>query len=218
MIEWVAFDLDGVVIPTGPNYKFFTTEFDVARASFSDFFYGPFQDCLVGRADLFDVLPAALDSWGWKGTMEQFMSRWMESSSNPDTEVVEMIKTLVAAGIKCCVASNQDSRRAGHLRNLPWLQALFIKQFYSYAMGVAKPGCGYYRIIEGDCAVASAAILFVDDKIENVEGARACGWHAEVCHGASDLRVILNRHCPAVFKGSADDRPLPGSGISGPLP
>jgi putative hydrolase of the HAD superfamily len=214
VIEWVAFDLDGVVIPNSPNYRFFTTEFDVTRAAFSDFFYGPFQDCLVGKTDLFDVLPAALDSWGWKGTMEQFMSRWMESSSNPDSEVIGMIKDLLAAGVKCCVASNQDNRRASHLRTLPWIQNLFIKQFYSYALGVAKPGCGYFRLIEDDCAVAGEAILFVDDKAENVDAARSCGWHAEVCQSASDLRMILTRHCPAIFARAAEDRCLAGNDTS----
>jgi putative hydrolase of the HAD superfamily len=199
MIEWIAFDLDGVVIPTGPNFRFFTTEFDVSRTNFTDFFYGPFQDCLIGKTDLFDVLPAALQSWGWKGTVEEFMSRWMGSSSDPDSEVVEMIESLVGSGVKCCVASNQDNRRAAHLSALPWLRNLFVKQFFSYAMGVSKPGSRYYRIIENDCAIDAKAILFVDDKIENVEGARACGWHAEVCQGASDLRTILARHCPDII-------------------
>lgn len=198
IIDCVAFDLDGVVIPSTPVMRYFSREFDIHSINVVDFFKGPFQDCLVGKTDLFDVLPAALQSWGWKRPMEEFVSEWMSTCSDPEPDAVIVISDLNAAGVRCCVASNQDNRKAAYLSDLDWIQNLFEKRFFSCHMGVAKPGSRYFRIIEEDFGAKPETILFVDDKVENINAARACGWQAELCRGATELRAILAHYCPEV--------------------
>jgi putative hydrolase of the HAD superfamily len=202
MIECVAFDLDGVVIPSGPSFHYFSSQFNITAINFQDFFKGPYQDCLVGRTDLFAVLPDALQSWGWTRSPEDFAYEWMNSCSNPEPDAVTMIGALHTAGVKCCVASNQDNRRAAFLDELPWLRELFHKRFFSCNMGVAKPGMRYFRIIEEDFGAKPESTLFVDDKIENVEAARMCGWQAELCKGAAELRDILATYCPTIISAA----------------
>jgi len=56
----------------------------------------------------------------------------------------------------------------------------FDQVTFSYELGVIKPEAEIYsHAIEG-LGVDAAEALFLDDRPENVEGARAAGIHAEV--------------------------------------
>ena len=75
--------------------------------------------------------------------------------------------------------------RAGHL-------------FASHILGVEKPDPRAYRHVEGATGHAADRILFFDDTPENVEGARAVGWTAELIDFAGDtadqMLAHLRRH------------------------
>ena len=43
------------------------------------FFEGIFNDCLVGKADLYSVIPAYLQEWKWKGSVEEFYNPLAEN-------------------------------------------------------------------------------------------------------------------------------------------
>jgi putative hydrolase of the HAD superfamily len=52
--------------------------------------------------------------------------------------------------------------------------------FFSCELGCRKPDHAYYERITGILALGGSDILFWDDSPSAVEGARACGWNAEV--------------------------------------
>lgn len=203
-IRCVAFDLDGVLIPSGPSFEYFERDHGITRNDFREFFEGPYGPAMLGKADLFDVLPAALRRWNWRGTSESFARAWFQSCADAEPAAVEIVQGLRARGVTCYAASNQDSRRAMFLDSLPWLQALFDRRFYSCRLGAKKPSAEYFEIIRLEAALASEAMLFVDDNIENVESARRCGWSAELCTGSRDLEAVVARYFP------------PTSAITGP--
>ena len=86
------------------------------------------------------------------------------------------MKTLRDRGVECYLATNQDNRRAAYLDSLPWLAGLFERRFYSCHLGAMKPNKEYFEAVTHQAALPPESILFVDDKISNVEGARRCGW------------------------------------------
>ena len=94
------------------------------------------------------------------------------------------------------MATNQDNRRGAFLERLPALRELFAQRFYSYAMKVAKPDPDYFTAITQQLGREPAEMLFVDDKSENVDAARRCGWRAEVCTGADSILSALRVHLP----------------------
>ncbi|HEX2951334.1 MAG TPA: HAD family phosphatase [Armatimonadota bacterium] len=49
----------------------------------------------------------------------------------------------------------------------------------SCRFGVMKPDAEIYRLFEQAVGKSADEILFFDDRLANVEGARTCGWHAE---------------------------------------
>ena len=209
MIRYVAFDLDGVLIPSGPSFEYFETKHKITAAHFRDFFRGSYELAMLGRVDLFDILPPVLQLWKWNDTVEEFARVWFDSCAEADPAAVEIVRMLQAHGVICCAASNQDNRRAMFLDSLEWINTLFDRRFYSCHLGVKKPSAGYFDLIQREAVNLHREILFVDDNLENVEGARKCGWSAEVCRGASDLQKTMEKYFPELTQA---ERVMPGPG------
>ena len=49
MIQCVAFDLDGVLIPSGPSFDYFKTKHNITPADFGEFFRGSYELAMSGR-------------------------------------------------------------------------------------------------------------------------------------------------------------------------
>jgi putative hydrolase of the HAD superfamily len=196
LIRCVAFDLDGVLIPSGASFEYFEREHGITRNDFREFFEGPYQPAMLGEADLFDVLPDTLKQWKWRGTPQAFARTWFLSCPEAEPAATEIVKGLRARGIACYAASNQDGRRAMFLDSLPWVQTLFDRRFYSCRLGVKKPSTEYFDIIRLEAALSPESILFLDDNMGNVEGARRCGWSAELCTGSRDLKAVVVKYFP----------------------
>jgi glucose-1-phosphatase len=69
----------------------------------------------------------------------------------------------------------------------------FKQIFVSSDIGLRKPEPDAYRHVVDVIGVPAARILFFDDLIENVEGARACGLQAVHVRTSSDVRDTLSR-------------------------
>jgi putative hydrolase of the HAD superfamily len=212
LIRCVAFDLDGVLIPSGPNFEYFDAErikdsvqhnitpiqHITTSVQFGEVFRGSYELAMLGKVDLFEVLPTVLEQLKWKGTVEEFALEWFQSCAEADPEALRIVRALLQRGVVCHVASNQDNRRAMFLDSQEWIQSLFDRHFFSCRMGVKKPGVDFFRAVQQEIALLPGDILFVDDKLENVEGAQACGWSAEVCRSSTDLHHIATRYFPGL--------------------
>ena len=197
MIRCVAFDLDGVVLPSAPSFEFFAREHGITRAHWEELFWcEPYVRATYGEGDLHELLPPFVARWGWRGSPSDFAESWFASCRAIDPEVASLIARLRAAGIDCVAASNQEKRRAQDLDSHPPLRELFSERFFSCHLGSVKPEAAYYRAIERATACAPRELLFLDDKAANVDGARACGWRAEVAASAEAVRDALAAHLP----------------------
>ena len=205
MIRCVAFDLDGVVIPSDPSFELFEREHGITREQFRDFFSGDYVDAMAGQRDLFDVLPKAIADWGWNGDVESFANAWFSSCDFADPEAARVVGELRDLGLLCCAASNQDHRRAAHLEQAHEISSLFQRQFFSCQLGAMKPHPDYFRAVEALLDLQSEEILFVDDKPANVAGAKRCGWRAEHVAHPSMLRAVVSRHVDLEVPRPRDD-------------
>lgn len=76
----------------------------------------------------------------------------------------------------------------------PWVK-YFTKVVTSFDLGYRKPEAPIYQALIETTQVAPQEILFLDDRIENVEGARLAGITAELCRTPErDLTVILKKY------------------------
>jgi len=180
-IKAICFDADGVVVNPQLLYaKRLDEEYGITRETTADFFGGPFNDCLTGKARLMDELPPFLDRWGWPHTPEKFLQDWMHSDHVVDQRLVEAIQNLRRQGFVCCLATNQEANRAAYMRTHMGFLDIFDHLFISCEIGAQKPQPAYYRHIEKALGLKKEEILFFDDGLENVKAAYERGWHAEV--------------------------------------
>ncbi len=68
---------------------------------------------------------------------------------------------------------------------------IFADIFYSYELGSVKPEARIYEQAQGKIGLPAQALLFVDDRLENVEAARALGWQAVLLPVGEDVFQVL---------------------------
>ncbi len=89
--------------------------------------------------------------------------------------MAEWAQSLQRAGIPTGILSNiGDQMEAGVLRKHPWL-ASFQHLTWSHRLSTAKPDLEIYRHAANGLAQSPFNILFIDDKLENLEAARETG-------------------------------------------
>lgn len=73
------------------------------------------------------------------------------------------------------------------------LAGLFDRVISSHHLGVRKPERAFFERLCSVLDTDAGRVLLVDDRSENVEGARAAGLRAHLFRGATDLRDRLRR-------------------------
>ena len=95
------------------------------------------------------------------------------------TEIPDMIALhgrLRRARVPVFIFSNTNDLAIGHIRrNFPFFEQ-FDAHVLSYEHGAMKPDAKLYEIVEQVTGRAGGKILYLDDRIENVEAGRARGW------------------------------------------
>ena len=81
--------------------------------------------------------------------------------------------------------------RARLARHFPHFYEMFDVTIFSAEVGVAKPDPEIYLKIIDRLGVKAAACIFVDDFIENIEGARAVGMHTIHFRSSQQVRDEL---------------------------
>lgn len=96
--------------------------------------------------------------------------------------MVEWAQRLQRAGIRTGILSNiGDAMAEGLVAKFDWISA-FDHCVWSHSLKLAKPEAAIYRCAAEGLATDPAEILFVDDKIENIEAAEAFGMQAIQYH------------------------------------
>jgi 2-haloacid dehalogenase len=58
-------------------------------------------------------------------------------------------------------------------------------------MGVIKPDARIYQMVEEDCGLPAAALLFTDDRADNIAAAQARGWQTHHFTGSAGFAERL---------------------------
>jgi putative hydrolase of the HAD superfamily len=180
-IKAICFDADGVVInPQMQFSKHLEKEYSISPEMMQSFYRGVFNDCLVGKSNLEDVLPAFLMDWGWKDSTREFINTWLITENVVDMRVTNAVQNLRHNGVICCLTTSQEHNRAEYMKAKMGFEDMFDHLFFSCELGSQKPHHAYFQHIEETLGLGKNAILFWDDSRKNVESAREFGWSAEV--------------------------------------
>lgn len=107
--------------------------------------------------------------------------------------MVDWAARLQAAGTRTGILSNLgDEMTAGVLARQPWL-AGFDHALWSHTVHMAKPEPAIYDLAARGLGCAAPAILFVDDRADNVSGALAADMQAILYTGQDKFEQELQR-------------------------
>lgn len=194
-IEYLFFDLGNVILP-------FDHEIAAARI-----------------ADAITAPPAQVTEWIFASGLQQsfesgeisqqeFCNRFSELSDTNlspgfllhsisdifslNRKLIPLIAQLKAVNFPIGILSNTCvSHWEFALLKFPILKHLFSDFVLSYEIGSMKPEALIYERALAVAAVDPKRCIFVDDRLENVEGARAMGWEAVVYQSVEQLAIEL---------------------------
>ncbi len=190
----IVFDVDGVLIHgfhCDPKFtkrwdEHLETELEISPNVMTDRFFNTlFADVIIGKRDLKPALQEFLNDIDSTVTPDHLIDFWMKNDSNIDEELIDYIKRLKEKSIPLYVATNQEHVRANYLWNELDFKAYFSDIFYSAKIGCAKPDPLYFSHINNN--IGKDNILFFDDREDNIEAARECGWNAVLYRDINDL-------------------------------
>ena len=186
-IEAVVFDVGKVLIEWQPeNHYDRIVGPDRRRAFFDAFdFYGLMLRIDAGAPFATTVSAAADAHPNWAEELHILRDRWCDLAQPPIARSVRLMQAVKARGLQIFILSNfgadnfaQSAAQFDFLRDAD-------RHYISARMGLCKPDPAIYAAVERDSGLAPDALLFVDDKSENVEAARARGWHAHLFETAA---------------------------------
>ena len=100
--------------------------------------------------------------------------------SQYDQRVFDWIGQLRAAGVRTGILSNLPRPLGENLRRTPGFLEHFDHVTFSYELLSVKPDAEIYQHAIAGAGVAADQALFLDDRPENIAGARSVGMHPEL--------------------------------------
>jgi len=120
---------------------------------------------------------------GWRAEIEMWHDRWIELAAPEIDRSVRLLRALRGAGVPVFALSNFGIKTfAIGAARYPFLGE-FDRRYISGHMGVIKPDPEIYGMVEADCGVPAAALLFADDRADNIAAAEARGWRTHLFEG-----------------------------------
>ena len=146
----------------------------VAREKIAAFVQDPVHEAFERDEIASDVFfRAGVNATQFTGTRDEFITYWNEIFST-HTANVELARKL-GAHYPLFVISNTNPWHMEYVeRTYTWVN-LFRQRFYSPAVKIRKPDTRIYEIALARANIAPERALFLDDRLDNVQGAQRVG-------------------------------------------
>ena len=170
----VIYDNDGMITHGGRFSEQYAKEFGVDPAVIAPFFEGPFKNCLMGKTDLKEELKKVLETWKWKGSVDELAQYWFSIGDSVHDDMYASILKLRAQGLIVCLATNQEKYRTKYLVNKLSYDKIFDEIFSSADLGAYKHSPDglekIFQVLKEKYAISDKGeILYWDDREDHVE-------------------------------------------------
>ena len=126
-----------------------------------------------------EFLSEVVRETGFSGFRESF-SEWFGDIFTPILPMVDLHRQLVAQGIPTYVFSNTNRFAIQHIRRAFPFYSGFTGEILSFEVRSMKPDRRIYEALEEMSGLAGPELLYLDDRLENVEAGQSRGWTAWV--------------------------------------
>ena len=192
-IDWVVFDLGGVVLRATDALGALAAALGAEDEGFAAAYYPPRAD-YDRDSDADRYFRAIASACGAPVPSSALISDLVRlddngwSTVNPAT--LALIVDLAAAGPRLAVLSNAPSSMGRLIEIADWAEA-FDHMLFSGDLGVSKPDEMIYRLLLARLDTPAERTVFLDDRADNVAGARAVGMAAIEFRNAGQARREL---------------------------
>lgn len=183
-VEWVLFDLGGVLVDVDQSRIFEGLAKKVGRNA------DGIRDVLLREVPLqndfivTEYLPSrlaaevnsALGTMLTEGEVVAAVNAELGETIQTTADMLPHLRSRAKVG---CL-SNTNSIHWDQLLGAYEFMGMFDRRFASQILGHAKPGREIYQVVCKLLGAGPHEILFFDDKVENVKTAQQLGWHARV--------------------------------------
>jgi putative hydrolase of the HAD superfamily len=180
----VIFDFGGVLCfhPTEERFDRIARMFGLSTLELLEVFWAHRIDYDAGKLDsraywryVTEAAGASLDEAQLPALIQQEVELW----NNFDPHILGWAAHLQASGVRTAILSNLPRSIGEALRIAPGFLDPFDHLTFSYELGVVKPDAAIYHHALRGVGVEPGEALFLDDRPENIEGARQVGLLAE---------------------------------------
>jgi putative hydrolase of the HAD superfamily len=187
-------DVDGVVIrPRSGGWAVdIERDLGISLAVLQTYFFEPhWRDLSLGRAALHERLAPVLAEHAPHLKSQTLVDYWFAKDALLDEALLADLAVLRAGGVAIHLATVQEHERARYLWDTLRFRDRFDALHYAADLGAAKPDPAFYAAIEARTGLAGANLLLLDDRLDNVEAARASGWCGALWTGERPLAEVL---------------------------
>ena len=186
-IENILFDADGVTQNATKHWQpalqsVLKLEGEAQAAALLADVFAAETEVLETEGGFSERLDVVLAKWGRPGFLSEALS--VIHAIEVHQDVMQTVQTIRRLGIRCHIGSNQQTSRAMHMSEGLNYRSLFDTEFYSCVVGAAKPKAAFFEKVVAQLGCDPSAVLFLDDRAENVEAAKQAGLNATVFFGS----------------------------------
>lgn len=119
----------------------------------------------------------------WQADIMLWHDSWIEMAQPAIDRSVRLLRALRRADVPVLALSNFGIETFEiAVSHYPFLEE-FDRRYISGHMGAMKPDPRIYAAVEADCGLPPQALLFTDDRPENIAAAAARGWQTHLFDG-----------------------------------
>ncbi len=194
MIKAITFDLDGVYFINGKaNFIANLVNLGVDESEAKRVFLQSDQmNKLYKTGQLEDE-----EFWTWASSEWNIGRSWQElidlliSGYEVDSNVRDIVKKVRANGYKTLICSNNFPARIEGLDKRFGFLSDFDGKALSYEVGFAKPDTKIFQELINVSGVEASEIIFSDDNVENITGAKSLGIETFLFAGFENFLTTL---------------------------
>jgi putative hydrolase of the HAD superfamily len=146
----------------------------------------------TGEASIADLHTELVERLGYRADYENFLDDWCCHFAL-DSLMLTAVKAL-SARYKVMIFSNTNAPHWDYCVGLSNGILSEIEAHLSHEMGVVKPDVSSFETLARRAKITPAKSLFFDDRADNIDGARAAGFLAELFVDRRTFMTDLARH------------------------
>ncbi|MGA9408937.1 MAG: HAD family phosphatase [Roseobacter sp.] len=181
----VIFDIGNVLIEWQPERFYDATIGEPRRRAMFDAVDLHWMNERVDRGENFtDTIYATAEEYPeWRAEIRMWHDRWIELATPAIDHSVRLMKALQAKNVPVFSLTNFGIQSYAYAAtHYPFLDE-FDQDYISGHLGVTKPDPEIYRTVEKASGLSGAALLFADDRSDNIAAAQAFGWQTHLFDG-----------------------------------